>query len=360
MSTRESEHETNQEGEEERLPESREKDAGKRDEDHLAGSDYRGAESPAPKHQGPFRFFFEVPWKALGVSWVQAASLVAFCVAVALITNWIRWPHHGGLAWRRKRPFDLYTDCPEIMDNIPTVKVEKLPKASNKSKGVLYVDARKGLAYCKGHIPGALFLPMFETDPPDPKIVARLKSLRGRWFVVYGDESVSSAKRLATALINKKVRGIKLLEGNLKAWKKADRKLQTCMAEEIGLNDLPKEEKRVVFVDARSEDDYNAARLPGALFIPYDDLLPPDPKVLAKLPAPVKKRKKKAEGKLIVVYDSGTPAEEGEIAHRAAGTAALLKARRYPNVKVLKGGIEAWKNARKPLETGAKAQGEEG
>jgi len=360
MSTRESEHETNREGEDESLPESLEESAKEGEEERAPEGDEENAVSAAPKRKGFFRFFYELPWKALGLSWIQAAALVAFGVAVALITNWIRWPHHGGLPWRRKRPFDLYTDCPEIMDNIPTVKVKKLPKASNKSKGVLYIDARKGLAYCKGHIPGALFLPMFETDPPDPKIVAHLKSLRGRWFVVYGDDTVSSAKRLATSLINKKVRGIKLLEGNLKAWKKARRKLHTCMGEEISLNDLPKDKDDVLFVDARSEENYNAARLPVALFIPYDDLLPPDPKVLAKLPEPVKKRKKKAEGKLIVVYDSGTPSKEGEIADRAKGTAALLKARRYPNVKVLKGGIEAWKKARKPLETGAKAQGEEG
>jgi 3-mercaptopyruvate sulfurtransferase SseA len=280
-----------------------------------------------------------VPLKALGWSWLQAAILVAFSVAVALFTNWLRGPRGGGLPLRRKAPFDIFTDCPEILDDLPMVKVSRLP---TKSKGVIYVDARKAPSFCKGHIPRAWFLPMYETEPPNEETVSRLKKKRGRWIVICGDEEVSSGKRLATALVNKGVRGVRVLEGGIGAWKKAGRPIKRCDIPEISVKAAGEAGGSMTFVDAQTEEGFGSKHIPEAVSIPYDDLLPPDPRVLRAL------RARKIEA--IVVYDSGEPTPEGEVS-RGWGVAAQLKARGFGNVKVMSGGLKKWIEAGSRVET---------
>lgn len=289
----------------------------------------------------------EVPWKDLGWSWIHAAIIVAVSFAVALGFNWIRGSEHS-IPLKRRRPFDIYTDCPEVLDDIPTVKAEKLPRKSKDAKGVVFVDSRKGPAFCRGHIPGAWYVPAYATDPPDSSVLSKLKKLKGRWVVVYGDKSVNSANRLATTLINAGVRGVKTLEGDLEAWKNDKRKISTCPSKVVRVSEVPKDEKKTVFVDARGEGDFEESRIPGALWIPDDDLLAPDPQVLEKLSELVKERK----DALIVVYDSGKTPEEGDMEYKAKNTAAELKARGYKNVGVLEGGLDGWKKAGGSLRKG--------
>ena len=110
--------------------------------------------------------------KELGWSWAQAAGLLAFSVVVALVTNSLRSKGCGGLPLRRKAPFDLYTDCPEISEDLRSKKVSQLKPGS---KGVVYLDGRMAHEYCAGHIPGARFMPCYETEPLDEAEVEQLR-----------------------------------------------------------------------------------------------------------------------------------------------------------------------------------------
>lgn len=304
-----------------------------------------------------------VPFRELALSWVQAAVLVAFSVAVALTTNWLRGPKHGGLPLRRKAPFDLYTDCPEILDDLPELSLKKLPI---KAKGVIYVDARKGPAYCRGHVAGAWFLPMYEVEPPNKKTVAKLKKQKGRWIVIYGEQDVSGGKRLATALVNDGVRGVHLLKGGYAAWKKAGRPIEKCTIGRISAAAARRFPGPKVFVDSRSEDAFAAGHIKGAVSIPYDDLLPPDPKVLRAL--------RGQKWKLMAVYDraegggrgesqggpkTGGGAKRATKVNRAWAVAAQLKARGFSNVKVLQGGFAQWRRiAEGETAEGANTEGQ--
>jgi rhodanese-related sulfurtransferase len=96
-------------------------------------------------------------------------------------------------------------------------------------------------------------------------------------------------------------------------------------------------EGKAVFVDARSEEDYQAGHVPGALLLNQDlfeanvsslmDLVPPDT--------------------LIVTYCSG----EGCGSSREV--ADLLLGAGFTNVKVFYGGWEIWKRAGYPAEKGS-------
>ncbi len=319
-------------------------DSGEKDR---KGENGERKESATQGRKAKRSFLSEIPWKPLGWSWVHAAVIVAVSFVVALVTNWIRGPEGGGLPLRRRRPFDIYTECPEVLDDIPTVAVDKVPKRPADAKGIVILDSRKGPAFCKGHIPGAWYVPIYATDPPDAKVLSRLKRLVGHWIVIYGDDT-GSAERLATTLINAGVRGVRTMEGNLEAWKEDGRKVETCPPKKIGLTALPADEDMVVFVDARDEFEFQEAKIPGAISIPDDDVLAPDPRALNRLREIVEKEKKK--NALIVAYDSGKVPQEGEIVYDAKRTAAELTARGYENVRVLEGGFAGWKNAGRQVE----------
>ncbi len=238
-------------------------------------------------------------------------------LVVALTVNWLR-PQSIPLV--RRAPFDLYTDCPEVSDDLPSVTAQRL---GPHPKGVVFVDGRKAWDYCRGHIPGAVFLPMYETEPPDPATVRRLHARRGHWIVVYGDASVAGGKRLTSALIASGLRGLHLLEGGIEAWKKQRWNLKTCGIPTIDSRNGPLDSKRLLIVDARAPQAFAKGHVQGAINMPFDDVLPPDPKILARL---------LREKRPILVTDSGKSGPSG--LRPAWAVAAELKARGARNVSV--------------------------
>lgn len=296
--------------------------------------------------------------KQLGWSWAHAAGLLAFSVAVALVTNSTRGKGCGGLPLRRKAPFDLYTDCPEVSEDLQSKKVSELKPGS---KGVVYLDARMAHEYCAGHIPGARFMPCYETEPLDKAEVEQLRKLRGRWLVIYGNKKLLSGKRLASGLVNAKLRGVYMLEGGLEAWTKAGRPLKKCVPREISVAELSSVKGKVVYVDARERAQFDSGHIPGAVLFTYDGVLPPEPAAFKKL---------KGKGDALFVTYAGSagkkkdePGEPGSVdqgessaqpeVDPARGAASELKARGLKRVKILKGGLEAWVQAGRPVEKGA-------
>lgn len=102
----------------------------------------------------------------------------------------------------------------------------------------------------------------------------------------------------------------------------------------------------VIFVSVRSAADYQKVHIAGAVHVDLSQLYTdnPVPSVL-KSPAEVAKvlgEKGISEKKQIVIYDDGS----GKSAGRMYWIMSYMGA---PNVKVLNGGMKAWRAARKPV-----------
>lgn len=255
------------------------------------------------------------------MAWRDAGLLLVFSTLVALGFNAV---YSKGIPLLRYAPFDLLGDCPEILDDIPTLTVDRIRPGD---PGVVFVDVRPATAFVQGHIPGALFLPMYETAEPDSRVVDILRGLKkGTWIVVVDAERHQKAERMVTALTGIGIRGLHVLDGGMEAWVKRHPQLQSISIPVVkGSANSPS----VVPVDARDEDRYEAGHHPGAVNIPQDDLLPPDPQELEKL--------RSAGNVRILVYGDEPIPREPEKAWKvpAMAVAAELAARGFSRVEVL-------------------------
>jgi rhodanese-related sulfurtransferase len=111
-------------------------------------------------------------------------------------------------------------------------------------------------------------------------------------------------------------------------------------------HDARRENDRLVFVDARSEENYQRGHIPGAHQLdPYH----PEKHLLEAMTMG-----KAAE--VIVVYCNGGDCEDSEL------SALLLRNVGIPNQKlfIYTGGIADWTSNRFPIETGARKTGKAG
>ncbi|MBU1069486.1 hypothetical protein KJ975_07965 [Myxococcota bacterium] len=263
-----------------------------------------------------------VPWRDLGVAWRDAGLLVVLAVVCALAFNALR---PEGLSLLRYAPFDLLGPCPEIQDNVPKITADKLKPGD---PNIVIVDVRLAWDFVSGHIPDAWFLPMYETAPPDEEVVSRLRALRpGTWIVLVGAAGTVTAERALTALSVQGLRGLFVLEGGLEAWEKRHGPLAVGQVQVVT---EPQDLQGAVLVDARDEETFAAGHREGAINLPFDDLLPPDPEVLRKIHA--------AKADRIYVY----PANQASSGSQASGAdppagfgvACELIARGFQGVKL--------------------------
>jgi len=134
----------------------------------------------------------------------------------------------------------------------------------------------------------------------------------------------------------------------------------TTLATELDAATEPDLDRRPALLDVRwrlggppGRDDYLAGHLPGAVFADLDrDLAgPPGPGGRHPLPDPAAaeqalRRLGVRDGRPVVAYDES----DGSVAARAWW---LLRWLGHQDVRVLDGGLRAWRNAGLPLETGA-------
>jgi len=264
-----------------------------------------------------------IPWRELVVAWRDAGLLVALAAVAALAFNALR---PGGLPLLRYAPFDLLGPCPELADEIPRLAPEKLHPGD---PNVVVVDVRLPWDHLEGRVPGSWFLPMYETSPLDEAVVARLKAQKpGTWIVLVGAAGTATAERALTALSGQGLRGLFVLEGGLEAWKKPGRPVDTTTIPVI-VRESGSPAGRI-FVDARDDGAFAAGHRDGAVHLPFDDLLPPEPEILARL--------REVQDRELVVY-AGEPVPDRPGGHRpvhpAYGVAAELVARGFPRVSIL-------------------------
>jgi hydroxyacylglutathione hydrolase len=263
-----------------------------------------------------------LPIKELIWSWVFALILLLISSGMALLVNHYR---SNGIELFRRAPFDLYTDCPEVMGDLPSITMDKLPVGDKK---VVYMDSRSAKDFVKGHIPNALFMPMYPIDIPD---LSALKTMvKGTWIVVYGSKEFQSDERLVTAMMNQQIRGVYILKGGLSAWRAAKRPVKTMKLKFITLDEALNTSP--LFIDARDDELFEKTHIKGAIHLPFEEDLPPEVDILKKI---------RLTKKSVIVYDSGeiTP----NMPTPAQGVANELNARGISNVMVLTGGYSLYK-----------------
>lgn len=263
-----------------------------------------------------------IPWRELVVAWRDAALLVVLSTVAALAFNFLR---SDGLPLLRYAPFDLLGPCPEIADEIPRISPDKLRPGD---PNLIIVDVRLAWDFLEGHLPGAWFLPMYETAPLDEAVVARLREAKpGTRIVLTGAAGTATAERALTALSGQGLRGLHVLEGGVEAWVARKRPLEV-----LTIPMLVKEVAKSgnIYIDARDDEAFEDGHRDGAIHLPFDDLLPPDPETLARL--------QEVKGHPLVVY-AGTPVPPrlggARPVHPAYGVAAELVARGFRNVSIL-------------------------
>ncbi len=101
----------------------------------------------------------------------------------------------------------------------------------------------------------------------------------------------------------------------------------------VGVDELATIQKKAVLLDARAEEEYQTAHIPGARFVGYEQLQLDE---VFKLP----------KDTTIVVYCS--------VGYRSERVAEKLKAAGFQKVYNLYGGIFEWANKGFPLEDAAK------
>jgi len=93
-------------------------------------------------------------------------------------------------------------------------------------------------------------------------------------------------------------------------------------------------EPGIIILDARPPEDYREGHIPGAISVPYDEILEKPEPFLHELPLDQE----------IIAYCEGIQCSNAE------DVALLLQERGYSNVKVFLGGWEEWTASAMPLE----------
>lgn len=144
----------------------------------------------------------------------QVVAVIAFSVVIAVIVNGAR-----EVSLPLIMPFQPEYHCSSGMEGGPVLTPEAALANFGKA-GVVFVDARPGKDYGKGHIQGAVNLPYSFLDPLPEDAMDRLKSYK--IVVVYCNTREGQASKLMAGEIYRSgIKGAFYLEGGLLAWTRA-------------------------------------------------------------------------------------------------------------------------------------------
>lgn len=217
---------------------------------------------------------------------------------------------------------------------IDTPALERLVAAGPARGRYALVDARPASRFQEGFIPTARNLPF----PSLSQHLDQLPRDRSRLLVFYGtgpncSMSVRSAER-ARAL---GYRNVRIYAEGMQGWSAAHPGALTAQQLADGWMG---QGTPIVLLDARTEEEAARGHLPGAVLAPRSI----EKRALVALEMPVAR-----ERPPIAVYDDGRGAAAGRIAQQ------LVEAG-YADVKVLEGGLRAWKAGGRTVATGPTAE----
>ncbi|MBI4676745.1 MAG: rhodanese-like domain-containing protein [Elusimicrobia bacterium] len=199
-------------------------------------------------------------------------------------------------------------------------------------RSIVFVDVRSPAEYVKGHIKGALNVPVADlrtSTIPQADLV-----------VVYcPDEGCARSDRAAYELLGLGIANVRVLEGGLAGWQQYRYPVEPAPAAARVVRMLPAELRRLlvsskmIVIDTRRHDEFVAGHVPGAVNLPLEGL----PESLASM-----------ENKgPCVVYDR---------LQERARQAAMILAESGREARELVGGIGAWSKKGYPMAVGNQSE----
>jgi glyoxylase-like metal-dependent hydrolase (beta-lactamase superfamily II)/rhodanese-related sulfurtransferase len=196
--------------------------------------------------------------------------------------------------------------------------------ALKSEAGALIVDVRTPEQFGEAHVPGAVCLTALSAG-----FGTRLAWIadREQEIVLAGrsDADAIAAAKLASAVGIRRIAGF--LHGGMTSWREEGRPV--AQIERLAIGDLPARRDELQILDVRERSEWDAARIPGSLHMPYHDI--------RAIPAGID-----AARPVAVVCASG---------QRAAVAASLLARFGAAHVvHVTAGGVGTWQRAGHPIE----------
>lgn len=158
---------------------------------------------------------------------LRATLITLILTIIALVQNLLR---KDGLPFIAKKPYKIYTDCPEFQHELSSVSIDELTKGDT-----VYVDARPKSEYIEGHIPGAINIPYpLLSDYPSEEEIKPLRQIKGKKkIVVYGDGGEGDlGEGLANILKEMGIENVIYLKGGIQAWIKQGKSLEKSFKNE--------------------------------------------------------------------------------------------------------------------------------
>ena len=144
----------------------------------------------------------------------QVVAVIAFSVVIAVIVNGAR-----EVSLPLIMPFQPEYHCSSGMEAGPVLTPEAALASFGKA-GTVFVDARPGEDYEKGHIQGAVNIPYSFLEPLPEDAMNRLKTYR--IVVVYcNTREGQRSKLMAGEIYRSGIKDAFYLEGGLLAWTRA-------------------------------------------------------------------------------------------------------------------------------------------
>jgi hydroxyacylglutathione hydrolase len=193
--------------------------------------------------------------------------------------------------------------------------------------GAILVDARTNEQFDEAHIPGAISASAYDTGFATK--VARVVDPNVEVIVVAASDGyeLEAAELLASVGIH--VQGF--LQGGMTAWRSEERPVSRIeLIDADALADRLEDSEDLIVLDVRDQDEFGAAHIPGALHIPYGQLI----ERLAELP----------RDRPIAAICSG--------GKRSGLAASLLQREGFTEViHVARGGVATWRELGHPVES---------
>ncbi len=136
--------------------------------------------------------------------------------------------------------------------------------------GAILIDARTNEQFDEAHVPGAISASAYDTGFATK--VARVAEPDVELIVVAASDGYELEAAELLASVGLRVRGY--LQGGMTSWRSEERPVSRIML--IGpdtLADLLRDDAGVLVLDVRDADEFASAHVPGALHIPYGELI---------------------------------------------------------------------------------------
>lgn len=211
--------------------------------------------------------------------------------------------------------------------SVPIISVQEVKQKLDEGQDIIILDTRSREDYQKKHIKGSLSMPQdeiytrYSSLPQDKEII-----------VLCYTESCQTSAQVALALLDLGFSNIKDMKEGISGWEKADYPLEGEMVassttSQVPISNITIQEvknkidtgENIYLVDIREKEDYDQGHLPGAVFIPFDQIS----KNIEKFP----------KDKEIIIYDQS--------GYKSKLTCQYLTGKEL-KVKNILGGIDAW------------------